>query len=209
MPPHMKFASPSASIERGNKLGERPVVRQSKIYRELESGNAMKGLLGHDHLAWDATKAQGAFDGQAVYDIDSRSYVSGGGATSSGSPPEYMAKRASFAPGTNGPTRGDGGGGRPAQGGWQQEEQQEVEYPFPGSSASCDLCGSVVDRFYHCSQCREDQGGLFDVCVVCCGAFYLQQGTPALLQQARQFRHPTHDFQRHAMVHVSRDAVAR
>ena len=35
------FASPRGSIERGNRLGGRPVVRQSKIYRELESGSEL------------------------------------------------------------------------------------------------------------------------------------------------------------------------
>ena len=34
-------------------LDFRPVVRQSKNYRVNESGNAMKGLLGNDGLAWD------------------------------------------------------------------------------------------------------------------------------------------------------------
>ena len=63
MPPAMKFSSayssPGGSIETGNRLGNRPVVRQSKFYRENESGNGMKGVLGHDHLAWDAQKQEG------------------------------------------------------------------------------------------------------------------------------------------------------
>ena len=32
--------APGASTENGNNLGQRPVVRQSKIYRQNESGNA-------------------------------------------------------------------------------------------------------------------------------------------------------------------------
>lgn len=55
-------------IEAGNALGARPVVRQSKIYRTNESGNAMKGIFGQDHLAWDVDQQQGVFQGQGVFD---------------------------------------------------------------------------------------------------------------------------------------------
>merc|ERR1719378_1465106 len=60
--------SSNASIENGNKLGSRPVVRQSKLYRERESGNAMKGLFGQDHLSWKTEVQEGVFSGQGVYD---------------------------------------------------------------------------------------------------------------------------------------------
>ena len=82
------------------------------------------------------------------------------------------------------------------------EPVEEAEYPLPGSIASCDLCGEVVSRFYHCNDCVEETG-LFDVCTVCCGALYLQRGTPALLAKARQMRHPTHNFASHSMTHVT------
>ena len=72
MPPRMAhsggYRSPQQSIETGNRLGSRPVVRQSKNYRVNESGNAMKGLLGNDGLAWDHEKQEGVFKGQSVYD---------------------------------------------------------------------------------------------------------------------------------------------
>ena len=66
------------------------------------------------------------------------------------------------------------------------QEPGEVEYPLPGSVASCDGCGEVVQRYYHCSDCAEATG-LFDLCVRCCGAFYLKSG-PAL-----KIDHPTHE----------------
>ena len=63
------------SIENGNRLGERPVVRQSKIYRQNESGNAMKAALGHDELKWEIDALQGVFAGQGVYDAESNSVI--------------------------------------------------------------------------------------------------------------------------------------
>ena len=52
----------------GNQLGDRPCVRQSRLYREHVGGNAMKGLLGQDSLAWDTNNQQGAYAGRKVYD---------------------------------------------------------------------------------------------------------------------------------------------
>lgn len=43
--------SPSQNV--GNVLGSRPCVRQTALYRQHESGNNMKDLLGMGHLAWD------------------------------------------------------------------------------------------------------------------------------------------------------------
>jgi len=37
----------------GNALGSRPCVRQTSLYKQHESGNAMKEMLGMGHLAWD------------------------------------------------------------------------------------------------------------------------------------------------------------
>ena len=45
-----------------NKLTKRPAVRQSRLFRERESGNTMKNLLGQSHLNWDVTRTQGAWD---------------------------------------------------------------------------------------------------------------------------------------------------
>ena len=49
---------------------------------------------------------------------------------------------------------------------YRQQQEQEIEYPNPGSSASCDGCGTVVERFYHCMNCPEETG-LFDLCASC------------------------------------------
>ena len=173
MPATMRFhnsprgASPRAplqGIETGNKVGDRPVVRQSKIYRTNESGNNMKSIFGQDHLAWDVDKQQGVFDGQGVFDAANDAFSGGGGSSSSAA------------------------------------ATSEVEYPLPGSVASCDSCGSVVQRFYHCTDCREETG-LFDLCTECCAAIYLKQGARA--QQTQPPDHPTHVYSSHRMVHIA------
>jgi len=216
----MAFSPPNGGggIERGNRLGARPVVRQSQIYRERESGNAMKGIFGQDHLAWDTQNQQGAFQGQGVYDANSGQYTGGGGIPafgggggggfggnggggigggSAGAGPstgyygqqQQHEKRASFAPGIGGAVRGG------------STMAPEPEYPNPGSSASCDCCGEVAYRYYHCTDCREETG-LFDLCTECCAAVYLQKGPPQLLAKAKQLQHPTHAFVHHTMQHV-------
>ena len=72
MRPRLSSAShrPNASIENGNTLGQRPVVRQSKLYRQNESGNAMKAALGYDDTIWDTEALEGVFSGQGVYDAE-------------------------------------------------------------------------------------------------------------------------------------------
>ena len=67
MPRMVGSPLPQSSIENGNVLGSRPVVRQSQIYRTNESGNAMKDLLGVGHLSWSTTKQEGVFAGQYDY----------------------------------------------------------------------------------------------------------------------------------------------
>ena len=85
-------------------------------------------------------------------------------------------------------------------------QQEEVEYPLPGSTASCDACGDVVSRYYHCRDCAEPR--LFDLCTVCTAAAYLKKGTPnALRAGARAIEaHPGHKFTTHRMVHVTAPA---
>ena len=223
MPPAMRmsggYQSPyqgGQSIEVGNRLGSRPTVRQSKIYRTNESGNAMKDALGHGHLAWDAEKQQGCFAGQSVYDASTGTYGVGGG----GRP--LPAGQKQFAPPGppggkkhvcfGGPENSGGGvvfGGAACQNGasmqqvaWPAPDHQSPlpEYPLPGSEATCDACGSVVSRYYHCADCVEATG-LFDLCVRCCGAIYLKSGPPI------QLDHPTHDYKLHRMLHVTPPAA--
>ncbi len=60
---------PSAGSQNlGNSLGARSCVRQSKLYRQYESGNSMKSLLGTPHLSWNQDKKEGAYQNQPVYD---------------------------------------------------------------------------------------------------------------------------------------------
>eukprot|EP00930_Biecheleria_cincta_P095495 TRINITY_DN87456_c0_g1_i1.p1 TRINITY_DN87456_c0_g1~~TRINITY_DN87456_c0_g1_i1.p1 ORF type:complete len:478 (+),score=68.04 TRINITY_DN87456_c0_g1_i1:56-1435(+) len=44
--------SSAVSQNLGNSLGSRPCVRQTPLYRRHESGNAMKDILGMNHLVW-------------------------------------------------------------------------------------------------------------------------------------------------------------
>lgn len=63
------YHDPSAGTQnQGNMLGGRACVRQSKLFRQYESGNSVKDLLGTGHLQWDTTQKQGAYSGQPVYD---------------------------------------------------------------------------------------------------------------------------------------------
>ena len=51
--------------------------------------------------------------------------------------------------------RWEGGGAHP----------DDIEYPLPGSDASCDACGQIVNKYYHCVQCGAHDG--FDLCETC------------------------------------------
>ena len=64
----------SGSIERGNTLGDRSTVRQSRYFRQYESGNNVKSLLGTDNLMWDVNKKEGVFSNHAVYDGAKQDY---------------------------------------------------------------------------------------------------------------------------------------
>jgi len=252
MPPGMSmspnYRGPAAggqSIEVGNRLGSRPVVRQSQFYRANESGNQMKDVLGHSHLSWDTQQQQGVFAGQSVYDAGTGSYNGGqyaAGRQSSSPPMQGMRGAGQFgdstqhaqwgagvqmaqpfgqpqlsspqpsqplmqqtpfnhpspmphqppshaAAPTNGIIFGGGGGGA--------TDADEVEYPLPGSVASCDACGEVVRRYYHCIDCREETG-LFDLCVRCCASIYMGKGGGM-----QRISHPTHVYETHAMTHVA------
>ena len=65
---HDGFRS-TGSIERGNSLGtSKTVTRQSRLYRQNESGNQLKELWGQDHLCWEVDRKQGVFAGHGVHD---------------------------------------------------------------------------------------------------------------------------------------------
>ena len=55
-------------------LGDRSSVRQSRFFRQYESGNNVKSLLGTDHLRWDPDQKEGVFSGHAVYDGRAQQY---------------------------------------------------------------------------------------------------------------------------------------
>mmetsp|Transcript_2042 Transcript_2042/g.3679 ORF Transcript_2042/g.3679 Transcript_2042/m.3679 type:complete len:163 (-) Transcript_2042:32-520(-) len=63
---HHDSSAPTQNV--GNSLGSRPVIRQSKYFRQYESGNATKSLLGMSNLQWDTEKTEGCFSGGRVHD---------------------------------------------------------------------------------------------------------------------------------------------
>ena len=64
----MHMGGPNMTQNQGNILGDRPCVRQSKLYREHVGGNAMKDLMGQGSLKWDTNNCQGAYTGQQAHD---------------------------------------------------------------------------------------------------------------------------------------------
>ncbi len=64
-----------ASQNLGNTLGSRSCVRQSKLYRQYESGNDVKAILGTSHLCWRTDQKEGAYKGQKVYDHDKHNTI--------------------------------------------------------------------------------------------------------------------------------------
>jgi len=67
-----------ASQNVGNHVGTRSSVRQSKLFRMYESGNATKALLGQEALQWNVAEKEGAYDGPA-FDAFSGQRYSGAG----------------------------------------------------------------------------------------------------------------------------------
>jgi hypothetical protein len=66
MPGHTHHGG-GEGIEKNNHLGDRPCVRQSRLYREHVGGNAMKDLLGQGNLKWDLNQQEGAYKGKRVH----------------------------------------------------------------------------------------------------------------------------------------------
>ncbi|KPA76002.1 hypothetical protein ABB37_08150 [Leptomonas pyrrhocoris] len=68
---HHHTNDPNLTQNQGNMLGDRPCVRQSRLYREGCSGNAMKELMGQPELAWKTDQTEGCYGGGNVYDHNS------------------------------------------------------------------------------------------------------------------------------------------
>ena len=87
MPGH--HHNPTAGTQnQGNSLGDRSSVRQSRLYRQYESGNDVKGLLGTGHLQWRLDQTEGAYKGKKTFD---HNHVS---SSSSSSSPSKQAEAA-------------------------------------------------------------------------------------------------------------------
>ncbi|RNF09967.1 hypothetical protein TraAM80_01806 [Trypanosoma rangeli] len=65
---HQHLGDPGLTQNQGNLLGDRPCVRQSRLYREHVGGNTMKELMGQEGLKWDTTCTQGVYAGGKVFD---------------------------------------------------------------------------------------------------------------------------------------------
>ena len=87
--------------------------------------------------------------------------------------------------------------GRPAR-------LRRAEAPQPIRAVATARAGAErrhEQRFYHCADCADPD--LFDLCVECCGAVYLKQGTPEAQARCRLQPHPTHVIATHRMVQVA------
>ncbi|RNF19427.1 uncharacterized protein Tco025E_04184 [Trypanosoma conorhini] len=77
MPGHQHLGDPALTQNQGNLLGDRPCVRQSRLYREHVGGNTMKELMGQDGLKWDTTRTQGVYAGGRAFDHNDKPRAEG------------------------------------------------------------------------------------------------------------------------------------
>lgn len=90
----------SGSQNVGNHIGTRSSVRQSRLFRMYESGNATKALLGQQSLQWDVMEKEGAYQGRAFDPFSGQSCAgSGDGRDVIGRRPASLPRRAVAASG--------------------------------------------------------------------------------------------------------------
>ena len=75
----------------GNSLGSRPLIRQSKYFRQYESGNATKSLLGQGNLVWNTDESEGVFRGSKTFDAEASNHYPQAPPSPSASPPQSSA----------------------------------------------------------------------------------------------------------------------
>lgn len=68
----------SGSQNVGNHIGTKSTVRQSKLFRMYESGNATKAILGQQNLQWNVNEKEGAYNGRAHDDFKGARYLGAG-----------------------------------------------------------------------------------------------------------------------------------
>ena len=71
---HYHQGGAGTTQNQGNQLGDRPCVRQSRLFREHDGGNTMKELMGQSQLKWDTRRTEGAYQGGRVYDHNTQEY---------------------------------------------------------------------------------------------------------------------------------------
>ena len=192
MPPKMSHhVSPRSSSSGINKLGARSTISRGTYAPKNECGSSMKNLLYAPAQNENPMRPCSWGDGG-----DSASqgkvYRQGESVNSTGSVVGIenlgwnMKRRVEFAP-----------VGVLREGVQVNEDASEPEYPFPGCRATCDGCGDIVTRFYHCQVC--DDPTLFDLCTHCCTALYLPASKRPASMRVPHIEHPTHVIDTHAM----------
>jgi hypothetical protein len=62
--------SGAGTQNQGNTLGNRSCIRQSRLFREYESGNKVKDILGLSNLTWKTDVNEGVFRNKPTYDMN-------------------------------------------------------------------------------------------------------------------------------------------
>ena len=197
MPISMKFSprvKPSSngrnvdgtSMNVGNKIGHRSSTAKGAYAYKNESGGAMKSLLGQ--VGDDENQAGNGPSRRFTAENPMRpsTFSAWGGGVEQPPPRQH--------PYSGGVMKSLISSGEHAR---YTEQQYEPEYPLPGCRATCDSCGVVTNRFYHCTQCNDPD--LFDLCPTCCAALYLPAGRRPPGLKVPCINHPTHDLAKHHM----------
>lgn len=147
-----------ASQNVGNHIGTRSSVRQSKLFRMYESGNATKALLGQQSLQWDVERKEGAYKGRVFDAFVGEHYTGAGDCGREVSRSRSMAATVVSPGAVAGQRRSRSNGGNTANN-WStssgsygaHSSQQGQSRPSPVKAASLALLGhgvhSVPNRF--------------------------------------------------------------
>ena len=60
----------ASSQNQGNTLGSRSCIRQSRLFRQYESGNDIKNIMGMSNLTWKTHESEGVYRNKPVYDAN-------------------------------------------------------------------------------------------------------------------------------------------
>jgi len=191
-----------SSMNVGNRLGARPTTQKGAYAQKNESGSAMKSLLGGAENDEPGRAPAKRFTVENP--MRPATFGGWGGAPCCNASQQQQQQQQQQASGSAMRTlltdddyyyeerSGAHEGPIPAP-----VDDDEIEYPLPGCRASCDGCGVIVQRFYHCAQCADPD--LVDLCPSCCAGVYLPPDKRPPGLKAPRLEHPTHDFVNHFM----------